>query len=234
MLASLLMVLTAVGGVYWLVFHPLQKIRQLKKCAVLEVDGADTRYLDLPLGKFGIFYEVNENRRVRVVFPKLTQAGDVQYIYSWHDLSSIHMPRLEKVNAQSKPTLRAAHELASLIKEHLQLEPEILHLREQQQKIGNLLDLVSTSDFYASQQDIYERALLQVENLLSKAEALQAMYVRFIREALIGNTVVGYNPDLLPDSHIAMDSQYKLLRAEYSRVKETATAYAELLQTRQV
>ncbi len=94
--------------------------------------------------------------------------------------------------------------------------------------------MVATSDFYASQQDIYERALFQVESLLSKAEDLQAVYVRFIRESLIGNQIAGYNPNLLPDGNLGIDNQYEVVRAEYQRMKDTATAYAELLHTRQV
>ncbi|NJN03402.1 MAG: hypothetical protein HC816_13530 [Leptolyngbyaceae cyanobacterium RM1_1_2] len=234
MITGILLILITLGGVYWFVLYPTQKIRKIKNCVVLEVDGADTRYSDLPLGKLGVFYEINEKQRVRVVFPKLTPEGDVQYIYSWHDLQSIHIPGRKKINAQNKANLKAAQELASLIKEHLQLELEILNLREQWQKISDLLDLVATSDFYASQQEIYERALFQVENLLSKAEDLQDVYVRFIREALIGNKIVGYNPDLLLDGNVGIDSQYKVVRAEYQRMKDTATAYAELLRTRQV
>ncbi|MBE9099055.1 hypothetical protein [Vacuolonema iberomarrocanum] len=231
MLTGILLILIALGGVYWFVLSRAQKIKQIKNSVVLEVDGADTRYSDLPLGKLGIFYEISDNQRVRVVFPKLTSHGDVQYIYSWHNLPSIHLPALEKTSPQK---LRAAQELAALVKEHLQLEPEILSLREQRQKISDLLNLVATSNFYASQQDIYERALFQVENLLDKAEDLESVYVRFIREALIGNKIVGYSPDLLPDGNSNIDHQYKLIRAEYQRMKDTATAYAELLRTRQV
>jgi hypothetical protein len=234
MITGILLVLVAWGGVCWFILYPNQKIRQIKQHIVVEVDGVDTRYSDLPLGKLGIFYEINEQRRIRVVFPKLTPEGDVQYIYSWHYLRSIRIPSLNQASAQSKTTLLAAQELTSLIEEHLQLEPEILNLREQWRKISDLLDLVATSDFYASQEEIYERALLQVENLLSKAEDLQKVYIRFIREALIANKIAGYSPNLLPDGNIDLDQQYKIVRAEYQKMKDTATAYAELLHTRQV
>lgn len=234
MITEILLVLIILGGVCWFALYPTRKIRKIKNCVVLEVDGADTRYSDLPLGNLGLFYEVNEKQRVRVVFPKLTPEGDVQYIYSWHGLQSIRIPVFKKNDAQSKAKLRAAQELATLINEHLQLEPEILSLRKQWQKISDLLDLVSTSDFYANQQEIYERALSQVENLLSKAENLQNVYVRFIREALIGSQIVEYDPNLLPDGDLGLDSQYKVVKAEYQRMKDTAIAYAELLRTRQV
>lgn len=147
----------------------------------MEVDGADTRYQDLPLGNLGIFCEVNEKRRIRVIFPKLTSKGDVEYIYSWHDLKSIHIPDLEK-NEKGRVHFKIAQQLAFLIKEHIQfVEPEILNLRKQWYKISELLDLVATSELYASQQEIYERALFQVENLLDKAEELRQVSWKYSR-----------------------------------------------------
>lgn len=235
MITGIVLTLILLSSVYWFVFYPTQKIKRMRSNVVLEVDGAGTRYPNLPLGNLGIFFDAKENRRIRVVFPKLTSEGDVQYIYSWHNIQSIHIPALEKVDTQGKVNLRVAQELAFLVKEHIQfVEPEILNLREQWHKINELLDLVATSEFYASQQGIYERALLQVENLLDKAEELQQVYVRFIREVLIGRQVTGYNPNLLPDDSLAIDNQYKRVREEYQNIKDTATAYAELLRTRQV
>ncbi|WP_341525209.1 hypothetical protein [Nostoc sp. UHCC 0302] len=201
---------------------------------MVEVEGADIRYPNLPLGKLGIFYEVNEKRRIRVIFPKLTQEG-IEYIYSWHNLRSIRIPTLENINSQSRVNLQVAQQLAFLMKEHIQfIEPEILNLRKQWHKINELLDLVATSEFYASQQGIYKRALFQIENLLDKAEELQQVYIGFIREVLIGRQVAGYDPNLLPDDGFAIDNQYKRIREEYQYMKDTATAYAELLRTRQV
>ncbi|MEL7039696.1 MAG: hypothetical protein AAFO04_29435, partial [Cyanobacteria bacterium J06592_8] len=188
----------------------------------MEVDGADTRYQDLPLGNLGVFCEVNEKRRIRVIFPKLTSQGDVEYIYSWHDLKSIHIPDFEK-NQKSRVNFKTAQQLAFLIKEHIQfVEPEIFNLEKQWDKINELLDLVATSELYAGQQEIYERALFQVENLLNKAEELRQVYVRFIREVLIGRKIAGYNPHLLPDDSLAIDDQYKRIKEEYEYMKEFA------------
>lgn len=200
----------------------------------MEVYGADTRYQDLPLGNLGIFCEVNEKYRIRVIFPKLTSKGDVEYIYSWHDLKSIQIPDLEK-NEKGRVNFKIAQQLAFLIKEHIQfVEPEIYNLRKQWYKISELLDLVATSELYASQQEIYERALFQIDNLLDKAEELRQVYVRFVREVLIGRKVAGYDPYFLPDDSLAIDDRYKKIREEYQELKDTATAYAELLRTHQV
>lgn len=233
MITGIIFTLILLGGLYYFVYYPNQKLKRIRSSPVLEVDGASTRYPNLPLGDLGVFFESNANRRIRVVFPKLTPDGDVQYIYSWHDLRFIRIPT-SRGSGQGGINLKIAQELAFLMKEHIQfVEPEILSLRRQWHKINELLGLVATSDFYASQQEIYERALLQVENLLDKAEELQQVYVRFIREVLIGRQIAGYDPTLLLSDSVTIDHQYKRIREEYQDMKDTATAYAELLRTRQ-
>ncbi|MDX2212230.1 MAG: hypothetical protein SFY66_02965 [Oculatellaceae cyanobacterium bins.114] len=235
----LLVLALVIGGVYWFVVYPEQKIKRLKNNVVVEVDGAEIRYPNLPLGNLGIFFTANAKNRVQVVFPSLTLEGDVQYIYSWHGLPSVHLPgqvpQLKPSETQTGLNLRVAQELATLMKEHIRfVEPEISNLRKQWNKINDLLDLISTSDFYASQQETHERALFQVEQLLEKAETLQQVYIRFIREVLIGREIAGYDPDLLPDDSVAIDSQYRQIRDEYLHMKETAIAYTQLLESRQI
>lgn len=230
MVLTIILLITFVGA-YCFVLYPNRKIQQIRSQQVIEVDGAETRYPNLPLGKLGIFFDVNENRKIQVVFPKLTKEG-IEYIFSWHYLESIRIPASEKTDTQGRVNLRVAQELALLMKEHIQfVEPEIKNLRKQWHKINELLDLVATSEFYASQQDVYERALFQVENLLDKAEELQQVYVGLIREILIGRQVAEYDPNLLLDKSFAIDHQYRKIKEEYQYMKDTATAYAELLRT---
>ena len=234
MITGILLTLLLIGGVYYFTLYPNQKIKQIKRNVVLEVDGADSRYPDLPLGNLGIFCDVNEQRRIRVVFPKLTPEGGVLYIYSWHDLRSIHIPALENTK-QGRVNLKTAQELTFLIKEHIQIvEPEILNLRQQERKISELLDLVATSQFYSGQRGTYKSALHQIKNLLNKAEELQQGYIQCIREVLIGKQVAGYDPNLLLVDSVVIDSQYQRIRDEYQTMKDTAIAYAELSHASQV
>lgn len=231
---GILLLLTLAGGIYWFVVYPQRKLDRIRKRGVVEIDGAETRYANLPLGNLAIFHNSNENRRVQVIFPKLTPEGDVQYISSWHDLRSTHVPG-HTTDTQNQISIQIAQDLRLLMKEHIEfVEPEILNLNKQHQKISKLLNLVATSDFYAGQQDIYERALIQIENLLNKAEELQQVYVRFIREVLIGGQVAAYDPDLIPDNGFAIDRQYREIKQEYQTIKDTAIAYGELIQTRQI
>ncbi|MGK7894887.1 MAG: hypothetical protein AB4372_15035 [Xenococcus sp. (in: cyanobacteria)] len=142
--------MTIIGLVYCFAIHPYQKIKKIKNNIVLQVDGADIRYSNLLLGNLGIFYEINQERKVHVIFPKLTSEGYVKYIYSWHSLQSISVPVLGKLKIQDKNNLRRAQELAILISEHVRfIEPEILNLRNQWHKINELLNLISTSELYS-------------------------------------------------------------------------------------
>ncbi|MDJ0704541.1 MAG: hypothetical protein QNJ46_14760 [Leptolyngbyaceae cyanobacterium MO_188.B28] len=227
---GILLTLLLIGGVYYFTLYPNQKIKRIKRNVVLEVDGAESRYPDLPLGNLGIFCEVNGQRRIRVVFPKLTPEGGVLYIYSWHDLRCIRIPGLENTH-QGRVNLKTAQELTFLIKQHIQIvEPEILHLKQQERKISEMLDLVATSQFYSEERGTYNSALLQIKTLLKKAEELQQLYIQCIREVLIGNQVLGYAPKLLSVDEFSIDSQYQRIQDEYQMMKDKAMAYAELLQ----
>ncbi len=232
MMTTILIVIISGGILWWLASYSTQKIKWIQKSIVLEVDRADVRYPNLELGCLGIYCEVSQNRRIRVVFPTLTAEGDVKYIYSWHNLKSIRIPALNDASLQHQSQFGAIEQLATLIKEHLQLQLEIIDLTKQWQEINNLLHLIATSVLYASHQEIYARALLQVENLLDKTEQLEQIYLSLIREGLIGFKIVGYNPNFLPDEILIINDQYKRIRQEYEIMKNTASAYAELFSLR--
>ncbi|MEP0755177.1 hypothetical protein NDA03_23455 [Trichocoleus sp. Lan] len=203
------------------------KIKQIKNNTVVLVKGAEQKYPSLPLKNYGIPLMVRRQNRVQVVFPRLTPEGDVEYIYSWHPLNDVEV--IEQNSKTNDPKLTTIKELAPIIHEHWQLEPEMSVLEEQYRKINDLADLVSTSDVYSVQVATYEKALLEVEKLLRKAEQLQKIYVRLIREALIGVKVAEYNPDRLIVSHLAFELQYQRMKEEYQHLKDVAHAYSQLL-----
>jgi hypothetical protein len=51
---------------------------------------------------------------------------------------------------------------------------------------------------------------------------------------LIGRKIAQYDPNLLPNDGFAIENKYKRIKEEYQYMKDTATAYAELLRTSQV
>lgn len=203
------------------------KLALIKNSPVVFVYGASVRYPNLPLKNYGIPLKINNQSRVQVLFPNLTPSGDLEYIYYWHDLNNIEV--IQKPGKSTATKLKTLQELAPLIKEHLQVAPNTLLLKGQYRQIKKLAYLVSTSDIYAGQLDTYERSLVQIEKLLRKADELQKVYIRLIREALIGVKIADYNPDILEGSQVAFDSQYQRIKEEYQNMKDVVNAYSQLL-----
>jgi hypothetical protein len=135
-----------------------KKVEKILNTKIILINGVEERYSNLCLKNYGLPLKVKERDKVQVIFPRLTPNGDVEYIFSWHNLDEVEIPEVEI--DQNDIKLRAAKELAPLIKEHLQIEQEILSLEEQYQKVNDLADLVSTSELYSNQLDIYERAVV--------------------------------------------------------------------------
>lgn len=229
-----LLTLLAVGSIYYFVVYPYQKIRRMQRSLVAQVPGAEVRYPDFPLGNIGIFSNSDKRHRVRVIFPTLAPRDRIEYVCAWYSIHAVNCPRLERSTGQTRTNLEFAQELAFLVHDHIRfIEPEIHRLQEQRRQLSQLRTLVSTSELYGAQQALYDRALIQVNELLDKAEELQFAYVRAIREILIGRQVAAYDPSGLPTSHHTLDSRYITVREEYEQMKALSTAHRELMALRQ-
>ncbi|MBE9011717.1 hypothetical protein IQ250_16050 [Pseudanabaenaceae cyanobacterium LEGE 13415] len=229
---SLLLVFLFMGLIAYLYLqYQNYKIRSILNSNVVTVQGAEDRYPNLPLRNFAVPHRFRGPDRVQVVFPTITDKGDVEYIYSWHSLKDVQPIALSPTHRQNK--VRVMAELAPVIKEHLKLEQDTIALENQSIKINKLAGLVAVSDIYSSQLDIYERAIDETEKLIKKVEELSAVYVRIVRETLIGTRIADFNPDLLLDLHVPLDAQYERVKAEYQHMKDTAQAYYELLRESQ-
>ncbi|ANV83750.1 hypothetical protein AWQ21_04755 [Picosynechococcus sp. PCC 7003] len=216
---------------FWMFLSSQKRIKAVQESRILSVKSIGSYYSNFPLANLGIVISIDrKQRRIKILFPKLTTAGDIQYIQSWHNFQYVQVP--------DKNTLRKSQniqELATLVQEHLQLEIEIEKLTEEWKKIKKLSELVSTSEFYSNRQETCKKALFQVKKLLKKADQLEQVYVRFIREILIGYEISGFDfKPLTNEKLMLIDSQHKKIKEEYQDIKNTAIAYAELIQTRQI
>jgi hypothetical protein len=222
-------VLAGVGAMWW--FLRRQKLEWISNHALVYVKGAEYRYPDLPLGGYGIPMRVKDSgyQRVEVVFPRLTESGDVEYIYSWHYWGDIEMAVPEAAERLGE-SMELAIGVAPVIREHLQIDAEISRLNREYQEVNGLTNLVSTSDLYSNKVDLYERALKQIENLSRRAEQLENIYICFIRETLIGIKLASYDADRITSDVVQFDQQYRQLKEEYLRMKDMAIAHTELMQ----
>jgi hypothetical protein len=229
---NLLLVLLTIGAIaYFFLSHHNRQIQTVRDSDVVVVEGAIDRYPNLPLGNFAVPNRFRSPDRVQVVFPMLTDAGEVEYLYSWHSLKSVTPAVLSRTHRQNK--VRVMAELAPLIKEHLRLELDRVALENQMTKIQKIAELVAVSDLYSSQLGTYERAMDETEKLICKVEELSRIYVRMVKEALIGTRIAEFNPDLLLDLHVPLDEQYTRVKSEYQFMKDSAQAYYDLLKESQ-
>jgi hypothetical protein len=255
MLESLLTLLIVGFYLVWLgiVSNPFTRSLKARKIKNEDVLLEINRELDYPLGGLGVFSYFSQGKdKVLVVFPKLTQDGDLEYIRSWYDLLDVIVHSLEETvhwydfldgivhsldSLENKKTVQQGEnfdimrQLTTPIQEHLQIEQDISKLQQQEEKIEQLLKLVSSSDLYSSQEELYDRALSQVQEMIDKASKLEQVYIRLIREVLIGKELSNYDPNQIVDNQMAMYSQYKKVKEEYQQLKDTATAYTELVKS---
>jgi hypothetical protein len=202
---------------------------------LVSVNGIANRYPNLLLGNYGIPTEVGRHNglmKVRVVFPRINDRGNLEYIHSWHRWSEVK--RAYQRAKRPGTDLSHAVAIAPIIQEHLRIEEELKQLYQQSDQIANLADLVSTSDFYSTQSSVYERALEQIDSLIDRAKRLEQIYIRIIRETLIGVKVTQYNPDELSSSPLALDDQYEQTKAAYWQLKNQTQSYLELTRDRPV
>lgn len=227
LLISSLLIGIPLGLVLW---QTQVRLKKILRAGIVVLPQPQVHDQTLPFGNLGIVHET-ESQRIQVLLPILNAQKDVEYFYAWYGLDVVGLPRPKhKGDIQTVAVLKR---LAMIIKEHVQfIEPEILELQSQYRKISELLALVTTSEFYASRQQTYQRALIQVRQLLTKAEELEQVYLKLIREVLIGQKVMGYDPSLIVDQRLLMDQKCAAIRAEYQQLKETAIAYAELSQSK--
>jgi len=235
---SIFLLLIFILIIFTIVLVPLinsQKRKQIEKNLVLEVNYTDHHYPYLPLGKLGIFKNFNQYKtKVQIIFPKLLPKGEFQYIYSWHNLNSVRIPKPNHNKNNNHINLKLAQEIAWIVREHLNTELEINRLQTQWNKLHNLLELVANSEFYENQKQLYQRALSQIENLMDKAEELQNTYVRFIKELLISQQITSYEINSLSSNQNSITTQHQKIQEEYQRMKDTATAYTELLRNKKI
>ena len=219
----------------WLI-QRTRKLSWINAHRLVHVNGAANRYPHLPLGNYGLPLETKTSDgtlRVKVVFPRLTETGDVEYIYSWHYFQDLSIAQI-KPNHLPNVQFSFAANIASVIQEHLQIDREIEQLNQNFTQLNHLANLVSTSDLYAGKIDLYERALHQLGTLLSQATTLENIYVRLIRETLIGAKISQFDPDALTTRSIDFLEQYQQIKESYLRLKDEATAYIELMQGKNI
>ena len=203
------------------------KIKKILKRKVIAINNLTIEQNNLPLKNYAIPLESNSASQVKVAFPQLSESGELVYIYYLFFPSEIRLTYFEKDKDNIEFII--ARKLSKYVKEHLKTEKEIEELMMQRHKVYDLRKLVSKSEVYQNQINIYDRAIGEISGLIDKAKQLEIMYLKLIREELIGLRIQNYNPAFIQDNRISHHLQYEQLKDEYEYMKEEAKAYAELM-----
>jgi hypothetical protein len=110
----------------------------------------------------------------------------------------------------------------------VEIRPQNQDLQVKFNELERLEKLASSSDLYMLQANLYRRAKEQVAILLESGKNLDKECDKFVRETLIGEELMKYNPENIPDiaaTKISLDYQCDQISSEYQKLKSGIQAY---------
>jgi hypothetical protein len=113
----------------------------------------------------------------------------------------------------------------------VEIRPQNQDLQVKFNELERLKKLASSSDLYTLQANLYRRAKEQVAILLESGRTLDRECDKFVRETLIGEELMKYNPENIPDiaaTKISLDYQCDQISSEYQKLKSEIQAYNSL------
>ncbi|MBD2034839.1 hypothetical protein H6F76_07295 [Leptolyngbya sp. FACHB-321] len=171
----------------------------------------------------------------RLIFLKWLQRSHIKFDPNWYGEKDIYkgsLPVSTKLDSTEEVRYRVAQELRPLIKEHHELQLEIVRVDSERSKAKRLLNLTTKSDVYANQRDRYETVYSEVSGVLAKVKELEQLYRHFIRESLIGVQLATSHPTMLSGSNLsikAIEAECEKQKEEYQYMKDKVAAYVNLL-----
>jgi uncharacterized membrane protein YjfL (UPF0719 family) len=113
----------------------------------------------------------------------------------------------------------------------VEIRPQNQDLQVKFNELERLEELASSSDLYTLQANLYRRAKEQVAILLESGKNLDKECDKFVRETLIGEELMKYNSENIPDiaaTKISLDYQCDQVSSEYQKLKSEIQAYNSL------
>jgi hypothetical protein len=164
--------------------------------------------------------------KVKVLEIRLDQQA-VRYDvdYSLHYSHDIDENRDEESSWAIKQVSSIAKKLV------VEIRPQNQDLQVKFNELERLEKLASSSDLYTLQANLYRRAKEQVAILLESGKNLDKECDKFVRETLIGEELMKYNPENIPDisaMKLSLDYQCDQISSEYQKLKSEIQAYNSL------
>jgi hypothetical protein len=162
--------------------------------------------------------------KVKILTPILS-GKEVQYKLDTVSSSRINEGYDEKLCWAIRQVSSVAKKLV------IEIRPQNKELEQKFNELKRLEELANSSDLYALQANLYRRAKEQVLNLLESGRKLDGECHKFVRETLIGEELMKYNPENIPDVSqvkLSLDYQCDQISSEYQRLKSEIQEYNNL------
>ena len=140
---------------------------------------------------------------------------------------------IELVNdTPQDPEFYAIAQISSVAKDlYLNIDPQNKDLKSKLTELKRLEKLARFSELYKQQADLYSRASSQIQELLNIGEKLSQECHTFILDILIGQELVRYNVDDIPDVleiRLRLDDRCKIVSDQYQILKSEMEEYMNL------
>lgn len=126
----------------------------------------------------------------------------------------------------------AIAQISSVAKDlYLNIDPQNKDLKSKLTELKRLEKLARFSELYKQQADLYSRASSQIQELLDIGEKLSRECHTFILDILIGQELVRYNVDDIPDVleiRLRLDDRCKIVSDQYQILKSEMEEYMKL------
>ena len=130
------------------------------------------------------------------------------------------------------PEFHAIAQISSVAKDlYLNIDPQNKDLKSKLTELKRLEKLARFSELYKQQADLYSRASSQIQELLDIGEKLSRECHTFILDILIGQELVRYNVDDIPDVlaiRLRLDDRCKIVSDQYQILKSEMEEYMKL------
>lgn len=153
---------------------------------------------------------------VKSIRPELN--GDqVEFVESIDPIEDVAIVA-EEANSNNLD-LEIARQVSLPVKEIYSLKPKLMEFDQKVEELRRKERLANSSEVYTEKAQLFARASVQVEELISAGDKLRVDCLKFIRETLIGAELAKFDPETLPDP-----LEWKL------KFQTTGEAFSERLQ----
>ncbi len=167
---------------------------------------------------------------VNLVIPEI-DGREVKFNYESEKLTNVKPIDGNSSNIQDYQTLKA---ISPIVKDILlKIRPQNEELTAKIHELISLRHLVETSEIYRDKSHLYSRSIENIQASIECGNQLDREYRNFIREALIEEKIVAYNPeylDTLADTRMELQSKCQQVLEQYEKIKLKVAAYDNLKQ----